>query len=147
MKYKNSREGKWLNTSDWAYEWMDKADKLDIIPDILLNQDMTKGITRKEFCALAVKLYENLKGSKAEANIENPFTDVNDPDVIKAYSLGIVSGIGKGLFAPDQILTREQASTMLTRVYKAVYWEDWTLEGDGAYNKHVLDTSGGCEQV
>jgi hypothetical protein len=142
MKYKNSREGKWLNTSDWAYEWMDKADKLDIIPDILLNQDITKGITRKEFSALAVKLYENLKGSKAEADIENPFTDINDPDVIKAYSLDIVTGMGNKLFAPDQVLTREQASTMLTRVYKAVYWEGWTLKGDGAYNIHVLDTTG-----
>lgn len=142
MKYKNSREGKWLNTSDWAYEWMDKADKLDIIPDILLNQDMTKGITRKEFSALAVRLYENLKGSKAEANIESPFSDIDDPDVNKAYSLGIVSGIGNRLFAPDQALTREQASTMLTRVYKAVYWEGWTLEVDGTYDKHVLNTSG-----
>lgn len=142
MKYKNSREGKWLNTSDWAYEWMDKADNLDIIPDILLNQDMAKGITRKEFSALAVKLYENLKESKAEADIENPFTDVNDPNVIKAYSLGIVSGMGNRLFAPDQALTREQASTMLTRVYKAVYWEGWTLEADGTYDKHVLDTAG-----
>lgn len=142
MKYKNSREGKWLNSSDWAYEWMDKADKLDIIPDNLLNQDMAKGITRKEFSALAVKLYENLKGSKVDIDIENPFTDVNDPDVNKAYSLGIVSGIGNGLFAPDQALTREQASTMLTRVYKAVYWEGWTFEGDGAYGKHVLNTEG-----
>ena len=29
IKYRNQREGKWLNTSDWAYQWMDKADKLD----------------------------------------------------------------------------------------------------------------------
>lgn len=42
MKYTNARDGKWLSTSNWAYEWMDKADKLSIIPDILLNQDMTK---------------------------------------------------------------------------------------------------------
>ncbi len=142
MKYKNSREGKWLNTSNWAYEWMDKADKLDIIPDILLNQDMAKGITRKEFSALALRLYENLKGIKVDTDIENPFTDVNDPDVNKAYSLGIVSGVGNRLFAPDQTMTREQASTMLTRVYKAIYWEGWTLEGDGAYDRHVLDTEG-----
>jgi hypothetical protein len=142
MKYKNGREGKWLNTSDWAYEWMDKADKLSIIPDILLNQDMTRDITRKEFSALAVKLYESLKGSKIAVDLASPFTDTSDSDVIKAYSLGIVSGIGNGLFAPDASLTREQASTMLTRVYKAVYWEGWTLGEDAAYDRHVLDTAG-----
>ncbi|NLD49865.1 MAG: S-layer homology domain-containing protein [Clostridiaceae bacterium] len=142
MKYKNGREGKWLNTSDWAYEWMDKADKLSIIPDTLLNQDMTRGITRKEFSALAVKLYENLKGSKVEVDLTSPFTDTDDSDVIKAYSLGIVSGIGNGLFDPDAIVTREQACTMLTRVYKTVYWEGWTLEKDEQYDLHKLDHTG-----
>jgi|GEM_PF-1869661 len=142
MQYKNGREGKWLNTSDWACEWMDKADRLSIIPDILLNQDMARGITRKEFSALAVKLYENLKGSKIAVDLASPFTDTSDSDVIKAYSLGIVSGIGNGLFAPDASLTREQACTMLTRVYKAVYWEGWALGEDAAYDRHVLDTAG-----
>ncbi len=142
MKYKNMREGKWLNTSDWAYEWMEKADRLSIIPDIIMNQDMTKVITRKEFSALAVELYEKLKGSKVQINMSNPFTDVDDPAVTKAYSLGIVSGVGNGLFAPDADLTREQASAMLTRVYKAIYWEDWTLLEDAVYDRHVLDTSG-----
>lgn len=142
MKYINGRDGKWLSTSNWAYEWMDKADKLSIIPDILLDQDMTKGISRKEFSALGVKLYEHLKGSEVNMDIANPFTDVNDPNVTKAYALGIVSGIGNGLFAPEAALTREQASTMLTRVYKAVYWEGWTLEDDTIYDRYVLDTSG-----
>jgi hypothetical protein len=91
---------------------------------------MTKGISRKEFSALAVELYENLQGSNAKVDTVNPFSDVNDPAVTKAYHLGIVSGIGGGLFAPDAALTREQAAAMLTRVYKAVY--------DG----HALDTAG-----
>lgn len=142
MLYPNRREGKWLNTSNWAYEWMDKADKLDLIPQILLNQDMTKSISRKEFSALAVKLYENLKGSKVTMDLQSPFTDINDPAVSASYSLGIVAGIGNGLFAPDRSLSREQAATMLTRVYKAVYWEGWALEQDGAYTLHVLDTAG-----
>ncbi|MDD3706206.1 MAG: S-layer homology domain-containing protein, partial [Clostridiaceae bacterium] len=145
MKYTNRREGKWLNTSDWAYEWMDKADKLNIIPYLLLNQDMTKSITRKEFSALAVELYENLKGSKVSVHMTNPFTDVDDTAVTKAYNLGIVSGVGKGLFSPDAALTREQASAMLTRGYKAVYWEGWTLKEDLTYSLHVLDTAGVVE--
>lgn len=141
-KYKNQREGKWLNTSDWAYEWMDKADKLHIIPEILLNADMTKGITRREFSALTVKLYEKLSGKAAIADINSPFSDTKDQFVIKAYKLGIVSGIGNGLFAPNDALTREQASVMLTRAYKAVYWEGWTFEENEAYSHHSLDTDG-----
>ncbi|MDD4503913.1 MAG: S-layer homology domain-containing protein, partial [Clostridiaceae bacterium] len=123
MANRNKREGKWLNTSDWAYEWMDKADKLDIIPEVLINIDMTKGITRREFSALAVKLYEKLSGKAVMADGNSPFSDTQDQFVSNAYRLGIVSGIGNGLFAPNAILTREQASVMLTRVYKAVYWE------------------------
>ena len=41
VKYRNRKEGKWLDTSDWAYEWMERAEELDIIPAMLLNKDMT----------------------------------------------------------------------------------------------------------
>lgn len=142
--YKNSREGRWLNTSDWAYEWMDKADKMDIIPEDLINKDMMEKITRKEFAALTVKLYEKMKGSSVnvETDIRNPFIDINDEDVTKAYYLGIIQGVGNERFAPYEDLTREQAATMLTRVYKAVYWEGWTLEKDKEYDKKSLDTAG-----
>lgn len=53
-----------------------------------------------------------------------------------------MSGIGNGLFDPDALVTREQACTMLTRVYKAVYWEGWTLEADMQYDLHKLDYTG-----
>lgn len=145
MTYRNQREGKWLNTSDWAYEWMDKADKLGIIPEILINADMTKGITRREFSALAVELYEKLSGKAAMADGNSPFSDTQDLFAIKAYRLGIVSGVGNGLFVPDAILTREQASVMLTRVYKAVYWEGWTFEEDETYTNHSLDIDGAAK--
>ncbi|HOE55992.1 MAG TPA: S-layer homology domain-containing protein [Bacillota bacterium] len=142
MTYRNQREGKWLNASDWAYEWMDKADRLGIIPEILINVDMTKRITRREFSALAVKLYEKLSGKAAIADGNSPFRDTEDQFIIKAYSLGIVSGVGNGLFAPDDILTREQASVVLTRVYKAVYLEGWAFEENEAYTHHSLDIDG-----
>lgn len=142
MAYKNSREGKWINASDWAYEWLDKADKLDIIPGVLINADMIKPITRLEFCALAVELYEILSGKAAEGDTISPFTDTSDQSVIKAYKLGIVTGMGKGIFAPNNVLTREQAAVMLTRAYKAAYWEGWTLAEDETYSAHSLDIEG-----
>lgn len=138
----NSKEGKWKNTSDWAVEWMERADSLNIIPAMLLNADMTKQISRKEFAAVAVALYENMKGQKYEAVGDSPFKDTDDPDIIKAYELGLVAGKTKDLYGPGDPLTREQAATMLTRAYKAVYWEGWTLDDDPTYTKHTLDTSG-----
>ena len=51
-------------------------------------------------------------------------TDTSDADVLRAYGLGIVNGIGDGLFAPGSTLTREQATVMLGRV--------WELAEEGA---------------
>ena len=50
----------------------------------------------------------------------SPFSDTDDPQVLKAYCLGVVNGMGDGTFAPDSPLTREQAVTMLGRVYELV---------------------------
>lgn len=141
MNYKNKREGKWLNTSNWAFEWMDKADKLDIIPELLIEEDMTKGITRKEFSALAIKIYEYLTGENIPVNYNSPFKDINDEYVTKAYDLGIVTGTGNGLFTPNAILTREQACTMLTRTYQKVYNELLDIEGVAKFSDDDLISS------
>jgi hypothetical protein len=142
VKYRNRKEGKWLDTSDWAYEWMERADALDIIPAMLLNKDMTQQINRREFAAVAVALYENMSGDRVEARGDSPFRDTNDSTVLKAYELGIVAGKTADLFGPEDALTREQAATMLARVYKAVYWEGWTLRDDAVYDAYALDASG-----
>lgn len=147
MNYKNGREGKWLNTSDWAFEWMDKAEKLDIIPEVLLDVDMTKGITRKEFSALAVNLYEYLSKEKVMVESSSPFMDIDDENVTKAYELGIVAGTGNGLFTPNTILTREQASTMLTRVYQKIYGQSLDIDGVAKFSDDALISSWARESV
>ena len=65
----------------------------------------------------------------------NPFTDTRDADVLRAYAVGITNGANKEgtLFEPDTLLNREQAATMLTRVYKKVTLSGWTLETDGDF--------------
>lgn len=131
-----------IGPSDWAYEWMERADALDIIPAMLLNKDMTQQINRREFAAVAVALYENMSGDRVEARGDSPFRDTNDSTVLKAYELGIVAGKTADLFGPEDALTREQAATMLARVYKAVYWEGWTLRDDAVYDAYALDASG-----
>jgi len=102
--------------SDWAKEQVNKAAENGLVPDSLGN-DYRANITRAQFAATAVKLYEAMSGQKAPAAGESPFTDTSDTAVIQAQALGIVSGVGDGKFSPDALVTREQAAAMLSRVY------------------------------
>ena len=120
--------------SDWALDELKKAEEMDIIPDSLLKEDLKKDITRAEFAAVSVKLYESLAGKKAEASEENPFTDTSDSEVIKAYSLGITTGVSETIFSPEEFLSREQAASMLARVYKKLTMPGWTIDKDLEFN-------------
>ncbi len=128
--------------SDWAVSELDKANANGLVPQSLKGADLTKPITRSEFAGVAVKLYESLSGKTASPAPSNTFTDTKDQDVLKAYALDIVNGLGEGKFSPASLLTRQEAAAMLTRVYKKLNWEGWTLAGDVSYTKHALDNTG-----
>jgi len=123
----------WSEASPWALGELQKASDLGLIPDVLIGADMTKSITRAEFAAICVKVYENLSNTKAQPIAKNPFTDTNDTEVLKAFNLGVTNGTSATTFSPNQILNREQAATMLTRVYKKVSMKGWTLETDSQF--------------
>lgn len=119
--------------SDWARSEVEKAAELGLIPDELLNADLTQSIDRREFAAVSVKVFEALSGAAAEAAGESPFTDTADPEVLKAVEIGITNGMSADTFEPDTKLNRETASTMLARAFKRVKLEGWTLAEDGSY--------------
>ncbi|MDO4552038.1 MAG: S-layer homology domain-containing protein [Bacillota bacterium] len=122
-----------FNASDWAQDELQQADELGLIPDVLQGADLTQDITRAEFAAVAVKVYEALSGTAAIPIVNNPFTDTNDVEVLKAYNIGAVNGMSATTFAPNDLLNREQAAAMLTRVFKRVTLAGWTLETDGQF--------------
>ena len=95
--------------------------------------DWTKPITRKEFAAVAVQVYEKLSGTAAIPVVVSPFTDTTDVEVLKAYNVGIVNGYGNGLYGPDDLLSREQCAAMLTRVFKRITIPGWALEEDASF--------------
>lgn len=108
-----------LDASQWALAELAQADALGLIPDVLRGADLTAPITRAEFAAVAVKTYEALSGEAASLPAASPFSDCSDPEVLKAYQLGITTGTGDGTtFSPRVLLNREQAAAMLTRVYR-----------------------------
>lgn len=110
----------WDLCSPWATDYMRQAGNAGLIPSVLEYQDLTQNISRAEFAAVAVRLYEQLAQAPVDYWGENPFTDTSNYDVLRAYGLGIVNGMGDGTFAPDANLTREQAVTMLGRVFELV---------------------------
>ncbi len=120
-------------TSNWAEDEVDRADEYDLIPEVLDGKDMTQPITRLEFAAVCVKVFENLTGTKALPAVENPFTDTEDAEVLKAYNAGITNGTSDTTFEPDKLLDREMCATMLTRVFKRCTMPGWTLSADGEY--------------
>ena len=101
--------------SEWAKEEVEKAKSNGLVPTALEGKNLTKQISRLEFTAACVKLYEKLTGEVAAPVSENPFTDCTDVEVLKAYNLGITNGMSESTFASEMNITREQMATMLTR--------------------------------
>lgn len=120
-------------TSAWAQTEVEKAEQLGLIPETLQGKDLTASITRGEFAAVAVKVFENLSGTKALPIVNNPFTDTNDIEVLKAYGIGAVNGTSATTFTPNALLNREQCAAMLTRVFKRITLAGWTLDTDSSF--------------
>lgn len=131
------------NASQWAELELQEAYEQGLIPDVLMGKDMTGTITRGEFAAVAVRLYEALSGNRMIIAMNAPFTDIDNAAerlyILKAYNYDIVNGVSPTEYSPDALLTREQMATMLTRVYKKFQWPDYTISSDAAY---PLDYSG-----
>ncbi|MBD5160854.1 MAG: S-layer homology domain-containing protein [Oscillibacter sp.] len=106
----------------WALESVDRA--VGLTPPYLAYKDLRTNITRSDFAAVAVELYEVMSGESAPKQEENPFSDVESYGsgymILQAYALGIVNCTNAEgtLFNPDGLVTREQAAVMLSRVYE-----------------------------
>ena len=105
--------------SVWAVPEIQKAVSYGLTTDKVLK-NYQGNITREEFAEMSVKLYEVLTGSAAQPVSPNPFKDTNNPEILKANKLGIVTGITTDTFSSDSPATREQICLMLLRAIKAI---------------------------
>ena len=108
------------SSSDWAKPELEKAEKHGLIPGILQGADLTRPITREEFCELSVLMVEKATGKTAEAAASNPFNDTSNPQILKAYKLGITAGTSPNTFSPKVLINREQCAAMLFRAIKVI---------------------------
>ena len=124
--------------SAWAKEEVQEAIQLGIVPEDMQN-DYKNNITRAEFAKIAVMfvarhfdmdvdevvewyLSEHIDSEGNQLTFkDNTFIDIENSAYeyyIKcANSMSILYGRGDGIFDPDAFITREEAATMLLRVY------------------------------
>lgn len=128
--------------SNWAAEDIITAISmgyLDDDPDVfgyqpavtdLLGSDYTRAITRGQFASLAIRYYETLMSDITGEDYTIPVNSGDDvfadsqgnTDMAKAFNLGILGGYNSapnrsGVYVgPNDLITREQAATMLTRL-------------------------------
>ena len=106
-----------VNASPWAAAGVARAISLDIVP-VQLQSNYTQYITRAEFCALAVAVYEKAMDREITGRVQ--FDDTDDVNIEKAAAVGIVTGVGDGRFDPYATLTREQAAVILVSLATAI---------------------------
>lgn len=127
----------WKDAAQWSTPELKRAAENNLIPDVLVGKDMTKIISRGEFAAVAVQLFEQMTDGKAVMSSECEFKDIsNDANrnyILKAYNIGAVTGFTNTVYGPNEPITREQLATMLCRVYKKSEWPNWTIATDDDY--------------
>ncbi len=133
----------WTESAQWSTPELEKAAENGLIPDVLVAKDMTQPITRGEFAAVCVNLFEAMTNGRAVMSSECNFGDIasneNRNYILKAYNIGAVLGMSDSEYAPDTLLSREQLATMLTRVYKKSEWPAWSIAED---DKYTINYSG-----
>ena len=106
--------------SDWARMDIHKAIKLNII-NVDRNYNFPAPITREEFCVLVYNYYGLYADEVEVVNAGNPFLDTENQNVMVLNALGIINGKSKTEFAPDDLLTREEAAVILSRLINVAH--------------------------
>jgi len=101
-----------------------------------------KAITRAEFASMIVKAL-GLKGT----NFTDKFNDVKKSDsyyscIYTAYEYGILQGYTNGKFGPQDLITREQAMTMLSKAMEIAGMDVNVSEADISSQLKLFKDSG-----
>jgi len=129
--------------SEWAAPEIEEAFDNNLIPEVMLDFDLTKKVNRGEFAAIAVQLYETLSKRSVGESKNCTFVDIqyddNEKAIKKAYQIEVAQGTSTTTYEPLSFINREQLATMLCRVIKKYSYPNWTMENDADY---YMDTTG-----
>lgn len=100
------------------------------------------GVTREEMAAMLVRGlgYASLAGLAQEYG--SPFADVstNKGFITAAYDMGLMGGVGDGMFDPSGVAARELAAAVLMRVYDCLNAEPERLTSAAGYQQITIRT-------
>ncbi|MDR1691798.1 MAG: polysaccharide deacetylase family protein [Oscillospiraceae bacterium] len=105
--------------SPWAAADVAAAIDAGLVPTAL-QEKYSAEITRAEFCALAVALYEGYK--QQDITERAAFSDTDDINVQKMAGLGVVTG-SDGAFNPDETFNRQMAATLIANLFRSFGFE------------------------
>ncbi len=113
--------------SPWAKETVLSAIEAGYVPEELQSSYQNE-ITRQEFCRMAIRFLNartDLNALLAAAEITaaeagTAFTDTADQSVLLCYRLQIVNGRGNGIFDPTGLITRQEATKILSIVARCL---------------------------
>jgi len=74
-------------------------------------------VTRAEFAALINRIFGFVE-AKALAFTDVPLTAWYADSVAKAYTAGVIQGVGNGKFQPEAYITRQDAAVMVARAFR-----------------------------
>lgn len=100
--------------NNWAKKEVKEAEEAGLLTKNT-NNYFKADITRSQFAELVVNMVEKAKREEISPADVNTFTDTADTSILKAYKAGIVNGVSKTEFAPNDYITREQIAAMLYR--------------------------------
>lgn len=114
----NGSSGLLPSESEWASEYVKKAQNAGITENNKGYHYLTN-ITRTDFCELIYN-YTDIVGVHID-DCAVPFSDIQSDAVSALYTMGIVYGKSETEFAPNALLTREEAATIIFRLISTVH--------------------------
>lgn len=114
---------------NWYYDEVETAVKNGAIPTSSKTFRPEDALSRGEMTAMLMRALGYTPLAATVSNYDCPFSDVvtNKGFITMAYDMGIVKGIGRGLFDPNTSAMREQAATTLVRLYDRLNAESTKL--------------------
>lgn len=104
------------DVSSWAEPDVMAVSAAGLMPDTFAALAAKSSVSRAEFCAVALNLYEAERETTVKRTSKVYFDDCDDPDVNTAYEMNLISGRGNGVFAPDESVSRQDLCVILDSV-------------------------------
>lgn len=126
--------------SPWSEAYIERAAEIGITAFHNFDKSYTSALTREELCSLIVNTVE-AENEFVKRNNLNPFTDTDSEDVLKAYELGIVNGMGDSLFMPEREVSRQEAAKIFSATLNLL------VDDTDEYSEEILNTFNDSESI